>query len=184
MANENQLTITNVRLSFPKLFKAESIGGGAPRYSCSLLIDKGDPQLKKINSLLKGIVDEKFGGKLASDKLPIRDGADRDYDGYENAYYLSCARSEASGRPTIVDRDKSPLTAEDGKPYGGCYVNAVVRFYSQNGKGDKPNDYGKRINCSLEIVQFYKDGEPFGAPKASLDALPDEESLDDNDDLA
>ncbi len=59
----------------------------------------------------------------------------------------------------VVDRDPSiPLTASDPKPYGGCYVNAVVRFYAYDHETG-----GKGVSASLEAVQFFKDGIAFGA---------------------
>ena len=33
-------------------------------------------------------------------------------------------------RPLVVDVDKSPLTAQDGKPYSGCYVNASLELWA------------------------------------------------------
>ena len=185
MSDPNQITLKGVRLSFPDLFTARAIEGGKPRYSASFLIPKSDKeQLNAVNKILKRITDEEFGGKsLPGDKLPIHDGDDKEYDGYAGCYYVSAAKGADQGRVTVVDRNKSPLTADDGKPYPGCYVNAVVRFYPLNGKSTKkPNGFGKRICCSLEVVQFAKDGDAFGAPKVDLDeALPDMD--DDNDDL-
>lgn len=187
-ATAHQLILLNVRLSFPKLWEAEAIEGGKPRYGCSLLIPKDDKaQLGAINRIIKAITDEEFGGKaLPGDKLPIHDGSEKDFDGYDGVYYLSANRSEKQGRPTIVDQNKRPLTRDDGKPYPGCYVNAWVRFYAINGKSSKqPNGYGKRICASLEVVQFWKDGEQFGASKPDLGELPggDEDGDDGLGDL-
>jgi hypothetical protein len=64
------------------------------------------------------------------------------------------ARSDK--RPGVVNRDMTPLTKDDNKPYAGCYVNATVRIWGQD------NQYGKRINAALRAVQFVKDGKPFG----------------------
>ena len=66
-------------------------------------------------------------------------------------------------RPGVVDRDLSPLTAEDGKPYAGCYVFATIRLWAQD------NQWGKRINASLRNVQFIKDGEAFGEKPVAPD---------------
>ena len=84
--------------------------------------------------------------------------------------FISAANKK---RPTVVDRDNSPLTSEDGKPYSGCYVDGVVRLWWQD------NQFGKRINASLEVVRFRKDGEAFGAAPVSASVLPD---LDDEED--
>jgi hypothetical protein len=75
-------------------------------------------------------------------------------------------------RPTIIDRDKTPLVEEDGKPYAGCYVNAVVDlWYSDHPKG------GKQVLGNLLGVQFAKDGEPFGSGAVDVD-----DEFDDLDD--
>lgn len=188
---EGQVTLACVRLSFPQLFEAKAVGddpNGKPRFSCSFLIDPKDKaNVTAIKAAIDKITKEKFNGKPLPDaNQPFRDGNDKDWDGYEGMMYLSANRNEktssgGNNRPTVVDRDNSPLSADDGKPYGGCYVDAIVRFYSLGGKGDKPSKYGKKICCSLETVRFRKDGEPFGAARASLDDLPDIE--DEGEDL-
>jgi hypothetical protein len=64
----------------------------------------------------------------------------------------------------VIDRDKSPLTAEDGKPYSGCYVNCSLELWAQD------NSYGKRINAQLGGVQFFKDGDAFSGGGSAADA--------------
>lgn len=59
-------------------------------------------------------------------------------------------------RFTIVDGARAPLVAKDGKPYSGCYVNAIVDIWAQD------NKWGRRINCTITGVQFLRDGEAFG----------------------
>jgi hypothetical protein len=60
----------------------------------------------------------------------------------------------------VIDRDTKPLTAADGRPYGGCFVDASVDIWAQD------NSWGKRINAKLRWVQFRGDGDAFsgGAP--------------------
>uniref|UniRef100_UPI0025B91E9B ssDNA-binding protein n=1 Tax=Candidatus Symbiopectobacterium sp. TaxID=2816440 RepID=UPI0025B91E9B len=58
-------------------------------------------------------------------------------------------------RPLVIDRDRSALTAADGKPYAGCYVNATIDIWAMD------NNFGKRINASLGGVQFLCDGDAF-----------------------
>jgi hypothetical protein len=71
-------------------------------------------------------------------------------------------------RPLVLDRDKSPLTQSDGRPYAGCYVNGSIELWCQD------NAYGKRINATLRGVQFYKDGEAFaGGGSATADEFDD-----------
>ena len=83
-------------------------------------------------------------------------------------------------RPTVVDRDRSPLTAQDGKPYSGSYVNVIIDVWAQD------NSYGKRINAQLQGVQFVRDGEAFSGGGTSADASDFDEIADgaDADDLA
>ncbi|WP_244126983.1 ssDNA-binding protein, partial [Xylella fastidiosa] len=64
--------------------------------------------------------------------------------------------------------DRTPLAAQDGRPYAGCYVNANIELWAQD------NNYGKRINASLGGVQFLRDGEAFaGGGVASVEDFED-----------
>lgn len=76
-------------------------------------------------------------------------------------------------RPLVVDVNKAPLTAEDGKPYAGCYVNASIELWTQD------NNYGKRVNATLRGVQFYKDGESFAGGGVASDDDFDDLTADD-----
>lgn len=175
--NNGQVTVINARASYLHCFKAKafSSGEGEPSFSVSLLLDKKKDaaQIKKIGDEIRRIEADKFKGKkLPADKVCLRDGDTKDAPEYEGMMFLTASNKK---RPVVIDRDRTPLTAEDNKPYSGCYVNAVVRLWAQD------NQFGKRVNCSLEVIQFVKDGEPFGAPPVDLDsALP--EMDDDADD--
>ncbi len=71
-------------------------------------------------------------------------------------------------RPTVIDRDRTALIQADGRPYAGCYVNAVVDIWAQD------NNFGKRINASLSGVQFLRDGDAFaGGGVAAPDDFDD-----------
>ena len=124
--------------------------------------------------MLDKIAAEKWGTKAktvlgalrAQDKVALHNGdLKQQYDGFEGNYYIS-ARSYS--KILVVDRDKSPLVAEGGKPYAGCYVDAGVEFWAQD------NNFGKRINATLRWVQFRRDGDAFagGAP-ATTDEIED-----------
>lgn len=172
-----QVILTNVRLSYPHLFTAKAAqGSDKAKYSASFLLDKGKDakQIKTVQAAIDSLLAEKFKGKkLPADKICLRDGDAKDDENYAGKFYINASNDK---RPQVVDTDKTPLASDDNKPYAGCYVNGVLRLWAQD------NQYGKRINASLEAVQFWKDGEPFGAPAVSLDVLPDMTS-DDEDDL-
>lgn len=181
-----KLKLTNVRLAFPALFEAKTVNGeGKPAFSAALLIDPADPQVKTINAAIDACAKDKWGAKAevylkqmrAADKVCMHDGdLKASYDGFPGNLYIS-ARSEV--RPTVLNTDKSPLVAADGKPYAGCYVNAVLDLWAQD------NKYGKRVNASLSGVQFFRDGDSFsGASAASSDDFDDVTEGATADDLA
>lgn len=172
-AIEGQIVLVNVRLSFADIFKAKAVNDGEPRFSANFLLDKKKDaaQIKKIGDEIRRLEATKFKGKkLPNDKVCLRDGDEKEYDGYAGCMFLPASNKK---RPQVIDRDKTPLSAEDGKPYSGSYVNAVVRLWPMD------NNFGKRINASLEVVQFYKNGEAFGAAPTDLAVLPDCEDGDD-----
>ena len=75
----------------------------------------------------------------------------------------------------VADRDKSPLSAQDGKPYAGCYVDASIELWAQD------NNFGKRVNATLRWVQFRRDGDAFaGSAPATDDELDDLSDADDD----
>lgn len=172
--NNQQLVLSNVRLSFPAIFTAKSVNDGEPRFHANFLLDKEkDAKLiAKIASSINGLIKSNLEGKkLSPDKVCLRDGDDKEYEGYEGCMFLAAANKK---RPQVIDRDNSPLVESDDRPAAGDYVDTVVRLWAQD------NKYGKRINASLELVRFRKEGERFGASKVDPnEVLP---NLDDDDD--
>lgn len=171
------VTINNVRLSYPNLFKATAFQKDQePKFSAVFLLDKklDAKQIEAFKAAMKAVAEEKWGvGKIPKAvKYCLRDGAEKeDTDGYgSDKVFFSAASAK---RIPVVGRDLTPLTEQDGKPYAGCYVNAVVRLWAQD------NDFGKRVNAQLRTVQFVKDGEAFGDkpadPTKEFQALPEED---------
>lgn len=178
-----RVQLKNVRLSFAAIYRPKGFGGGRsedngePKYSANFLIDpetrEGEVNIRKMEDAIDHVLDTTdWGGKtpkFKGDKLPLRDGDDRDYDGYEGMMYVAASNGK---KPRILDFDKLDVSeGDDGAPYSGCYVDAIVRVWGQN------NKFGKRINASLEGIRFRDDGDAFGA--APLD--PDEFDDDDDD---
>ena len=175
-----KINLKNVRLSFPNLYLKEPAFKNTwenmtieekerAKYTATFLLDKNDAETKrKIDSALKELVEIKKYKKVPSGEfLCVKDGDNVDYDGYENVWSIKAGNKK---RPLLIDRDKTPLTAEDDKFYAGCYVNAVIEFYPYNYKGEA-------INANLYGVQFVKDGEPF--EKGSIGNINDFEDLDE-----
>lgn len=174
-----QIRIENVRLAFPELWQPRQINGGTARYSACFIIDPKSPNVKVINDAMVAAAKEKFGDKAAAvlaklkaeKRVPLRteERVDKDgqvYAGFEGMYSLNASNKV---KPLVIDANKSPLSEQDGRPYGGCYVNAVVDIWAQNNPDPK---IGRRINCTLLGVQFVRDGDAFGSARvASPDAF-------------
>lgn len=175
-----QLKLSNVRLSFPHVFKRAVFNGEETKYSATFLLDKeGHAELiKKIKAAITTVIREDLkGAKLASDRVCLKDGDDAEYEGY-----AGCMSFKASNknRPLVLNRDKSPVAEDDGVIYAGCYVNAVVELWPQNNA-----QFGKRVNANLLGIQFCGDGTPFGegGKTASVDDF-DEVPFTDGDDIS
>lgn len=163
-----RLMLKNVRLAFPSLFEASVVGADTnakPRFGASLLIPMDHPQIAEIKAKMLAVAKDKwkdkgqamYNGAEKADKLALHDGDTKaQYDGFPGNLFLS-ANSQENARPTVINKDRTPLTAKDGVIYPGCYVNVSVDFWAQD------NSYGKRINAQLRGVQFVRDGDSFSA---------------------
>lgn len=169
-----KLILPNTRLTFPALFEASDFDGdGNFKFRAGLLIPKGSENDKKIWAAVKQVAKDAWGAKADSildsikhipNRAGYRDGDLKDSDGYEGCMYLNAANK---ARPRVLDRDKTPLVAADGRPYSGCYVNAVVTVYAYDNKG-------KGIGFSLGGIQFLRDGDAFAGG-----GVASEEDFDD-----
>ena len=184
-----EVLLRGVRLSFPALFQPqerENDDGEVRKvFRANFLIPKKDDEFKNVANIKKAAdeakakkwgTDPKSWPNLKPEKLCLRDGDLEDWDGFAGNYYLS-ASSPVERKPQVItnrrDAEGRWVKAEPGHercPYAGCYVNALVRLWAQDDK-----KYGKRINASVEVVQFLKDGDAFGA--APVD--PNERFTDD-----
>lgn len=194
-----QVKLHNVRCSFFRGWTpTASVSGGRESYKSNFIIDL-DTKVGKMNHAALEKAVEEVGREKFKDKWPqIKKGIKEDrmcyrpgdtfasaesgeiYPGYDGNVMGLTGSNQSQF--TIVDRDRSALTEKDGRPYSGCYVNAVVRLYAINDK-DKG---GNGVFCTIEAVQYYAKGEAFGAGKMSaeeaFDDLSDEPEPDENDD--
>ena len=169
------------RLSFPALFEPKSFVGAdgkasKPAFSATFILDKAKnaEDIAAIKAGIEKVIKAQWPTKRPQLRgVCLRDGAEKsETDGYGPGIMFIAARGNK--RPGVVDRNLAPLTAEDGKPYAGCYVYGTIRLWAQD------NAWGKRVNASLRNIQFVRDGEPFGekptAPEEEFSELPDDES--------
>lgn len=183
-----KLKLNNVRLAFPHLFQASKFAGGegAAKFQAAFLFGPNHPAKKMVEDACLAVAKEKWGAKgvdvhnalLKQDKLAIHDGDIKaDYEGYPGNFFVNASNAT---KPAVRDADgQTELTAQDGKPYAGCYVTALIEIWAQDHK-----QYGKRINAGLRGVQFYKDGDAFsGSPPASDEEFDNLDSGGDDDDL-
>lgn len=179
-----KVTLKNVRLAFPALFEPKTVGGSdALRFSAAFPVEPDSANAKALDAALVAVAKEKWGdkasaifkklkqeGRVCFDHAPLTNGEGDVYDGFDGMYSVNAT---SKSRPTLVDRDRSPVTEADGKLYGGCYVNAIIDVWPQD------NQYGKRLNAQLQGVQFVKDGDAFGGGgAASADEFDELEPLD------
>jgi hypothetical protein len=197
--SDGTILLKNVRLSYPWLFQpqANKAKDGTVTYSYSVtgLMPKAThDEAKKmcvrvINSLLK---EHNKGEKIPSDKKFCRDGDPKDEDDAgkpENAGMWVVATREQK-KPTLLDKYKDPKTGKARRLtdkdkdmlYGGCWGNILIRPWYQD------NEYGKRVNAGISVVQFVKDDAPFGSGRITDDDIDDtfeaegsEASADDED---
>lgn len=182
-----EVKLRNVRLSFAHLFepqvpKPDKDGKvGAATFNANFLVSKTTEQGKQNAKLLKEAKERvikakwpKGDVKLKPEKLCTRDGDLESYDGYAGHLYVS-ARSPADRPPDLVSNRRGGdgkwirVKPQDGLLYSGCYVNAIVRLWAQD------NEHGRRVNASIETVQFYSHGEAFGAQRVDADDAFDDE---------
>lgn len=165
---KNEVILENVRLSFANLFKARSMEAGKePTFGFAVILHK-EHDAKKIEAVkaaMEAAAVEQWGADKSkwpkNIKYILRDGSERsDTEGYGDDVMFFGANSRS--KFNVVDQDPNvPLSAQDGRPYSGCYVNVYVRFWAQENTAHP--EWGKKINAQPLCVQFYRHGDAFGA---------------------
>lgn len=174
--NGSNVTLNNVRLSFPALWEPRK-GPDAtskPAFQAAFILDKktNANDIAAVKAAIAEIVKDSFKGKQPP-KIALRDGSEKpDVDGYGEGVMFINSRSDK--RPQVVGRKMEAITESDNKVYAGCYVNATIRLWAQD------NNYGKRINAQLRAIQFVRDGDEFG--EGAVDATKEFKPLDDDSD--
>lgn len=170
----NQVCIKGV-VGFPSLFEKDRNG----KYSVTVFIPKDDEETlgrvhKAIDAAMENGRDKLVmkNGKIPSDiRKPVRDGDDKEYDGYAGNYYIT---SSANRVKRVVDRHNT-LICDPQEIYGGCICNVVISFAAYS----HPSG-GKGIGAYLDGLQKVKDGKRLGG--GDFNSFEDlGEDGDDND---
>jgi hypothetical protein len=169
MATVQRFTTPVFRMSFPKLAKPEAYQEGSKeKFSCGAIwtpanfTEKEKVLWRNINNAMNEAAKERFKKSIkelkvlnsegASYKLGLRDGKSKaDLEGYGEGTIFANLSSEM--RPGIVDRNKNPISHEEGNMdeiYPGAYFRATVTVYSYDGKG-------KGVSLGLMNLQKVKD---------------------------
>lgn len=158
------ILVKNVRLSYPHLFKKWGKNDSdKKKFSAKFLMDKKThaAEIKALGAAITRIMTEAFKGKIPTDKLFLRDGAASGKEEMEGSWVISASEDKA---PDVINRDRSRINEDDDIVYAGCFVNVLLRPWTQN------NSYGKRVNANLLAVQFVRDGERFsGVERPDMD---------------
>lgn len=172
-----KVKLANVRSAFPNYFVATKVNGeGEAAFSGAFIMTPGHPGIKIMQDAIDAVGKDKWADKWpaikkameATDKTALHNGDSKStYDGFPGNFFVS---SRSKVRPLAINRDRSPLTAEDGVLYSGCFVNANIELWAQD------NKFGKRINAQLRGVQYFGPGDAFTGGGQPADA-------DDFDDL-
>lgn len=186
-----EVRLKDVRIAFANgLFTATAVEAGQQKkFNGTFLVPLSDKaQIAAVEKAIFAAAEEKWGPNKAKsvieslrnnpNKFCFKNGATKpNYEGFEGNMFISASTKT---RPMVVDRQRQPLTEEDGKPYSGCYVNARLQIWAMD------NKYGKGIFAQLASVQFVRDGDAFsGGIQGSADDFEDL-GVDDSavDDLA
>ena len=174
-----KVILQNVRCSYvfvEKPRKAQE-GEGDGKYSLQVIINKDDPQMKKVKAAIKAAAVDKFGkdAKMGAMKLPLRDGdEEREEKEYNGTYFFN---ANASRRPGVVNRKNEPADQDDMDEY--CYSGAIfhvsVDFYAFNFQGRKG------IAVGLNNLMLRKKGNRMDGTASASDEFAD--MADDDDDF-
>lgn len=174
-----RFVLRNVRVAYAQGLNTPQAGqsqpgqqAGAPKYSAVFLIPEAAAEvLQGVQTVLWEAVQKEFGATAqavwqelsASNKLCFRNGATKaSQEGFLGNWFISASARE-SHPPKLLHKY---LNAAGNAPeelkrpqnviYSGSYVNVQISIWLQN------NQYGRRVNAEVLVVQFAADGDNFG----------------------
>lgn len=204
---ENEFITPPVRLHFPALFKKQQVADSDKETFQAVMIIPQDVDLDTFLKPWKKVLVGRFGVETAKKiikqlkakgRFPIRDSAEKDYDGYEEGtHFINCS---ANYPPLVIDQKKRPILDRDkmvGKSeaecddmiaeaerriFAGCWVRLHINLWHYD------NKWGKGVSFGFKTVQLVKQAEPFSVASANdtsgFDEIEDDDDLDEGlDDL-
>ena len=174
----NTIVTPEFRVSFPSVFtpKPGMNPNAKPKYSVSMLFPK-TTDLKPIMALVNAAAVGKWGPDKAKWPkglyTPFRDGAEKDYDGYDATVIFATASS--TKRPGLVGPDAKTPIIDAGEFYAGCYARAKIDVFAFEAKDPNSGAVLKRgVTFGLQHVQKTRDGVEFsraGKVEDAFDAI-------------
>jgi hypothetical protein len=160
MANSEKMIIKNGVASYMTVFEGREDDNGVMKFSTSILLDKEDSQVEKINEICDKLLAAKFGNKAKFGKVyhhPLRDG---DEERPDDAAYAGKMFFNASAKrqPGVVDQNLRPVI-DDEVAYSGCTFNFSVNFYSFEAKDKHGKVLNKGVAAGLNNMQLVKQGD-------------------------
>ena len=191
--------LKHVRIAFiDELFEpGQYEGKGDFRHTATFIVEPGSANDKAIQAAIESEAKTAWGKNAASmledlrgDKKAFsyqknkKDKAGDIYDGFKNMYALSGVRKQKDGSPLFLHNVKDPstgkaqrLTGKEGVIYAGCYVNAKVEMWAQQGTH-------RGMRCGLLGVQYDAPGDSFGGASRATDDGFEAIEAEETDDLA
>ncbi len=182
--SKNKIKLNNVRLSFPSVWhkKIWENSKNKARYESTFILNKTThaKEIEEIKKEIKFLLDVnnititsplthclRYGDFVIPGVEPKPE--------FKDSFTLKTTSDE---RVPILNKNKTPITEDDGLIYGGCYVNAYVYLYPYN------NSMGKGVSASFLGMQLVSKGEPFAEvvtidPEHAFDTIDDGQDDDD-----
>lgn len=176
-----------VRFSFVTLLKPSVFENNDPKFSCDVLVPKGDKELvKKLKEVSLKVTEEYWKGKTPAkvkEKQLLKDGDTRTtddgepYKGYEGHWYFRASSNgafptgaepimfegEKMYPPNIIDRTRRKLTTEE-EVYSGMYGAIAITV----GAYDRPTNKGITAFINNNIMKTHE-GEILGTARVSAE---------------
>lgn len=176
-ADPVRLAYVNVFNKRPGMTRDDGSTGEA-KFELTAILEPGGENVKRVRAAINEVAKEKWGDKevksedgmvpaykailadLDEDRSGLRKGNKKKgkdggiVDGFEDKLYVTARNTK---RPTVVNRDRTPLTEEDGVIYSGCHGTVHIDIWGLKKQGVKPC-----IVADLTGVQFTRDGDAFG----------------------